>query len=141
DFTFQQADARLAGPYFSHSIDKTLSTNMQNSTFPFKIVNNGNMPLDLKFNISASFNTSDSVNMTAWLSVNGDTNATQSPYFNTTLEIGQTLNLTLNMMFSPVQNATEVTINISENGYDWESSSLYTDSRTPHGMRVTVNFS
>lgn len=114
---------------------------MQNSTFPFKIVNNGNMPLDLKFNISASFNTSDSVNMTAWLSVNGDTNATQSPYFNTTLEIGQTLNLTLNMMFSPVQNATEVTINISENGYDWESSSLYTDSRTPHGMRVTVNFS
>jgi membrane-associated protease RseP (regulator of RpoE activity) len=140
DYTYQQADAAPIGPYYSHSIDKAISIGWENSSFPFRIVNNGNMPLELKFAVAASSNTTEPENLTAWLSETGDVNATYSQFFNTTLEIGQSLNLTLNMIFSPVQNSTSVTIDVTETGYNWESNRLYTDSHEPHGMRVKVNF-
>lgn len=141
DYTYQEADATEVGAYYSHSIDKPVSSTWQNTTVPFRIVNNGNMPLELNFNILASSNTSEPQNYTVWLSRTGDTNATIGQYFNVTLEIDEILNLSLNMMFSPVLNATSVTIDITETGYDWESSKLYTESREAHGMRVRINFS
>ena len=141
DYTHQGADATPIGPYYSHSIDKPVSNTWQNTSFPFRIVNNGNMPLELKFAIALSSNATEPNNLTAWLSRTSELNATYSHFFNTTLDIGQSLNLTLNMMFSPVQYNASVTIDITETGYNWESNRLYTDNRVPHGMRVTVNFS
>ncbi|MFO7618559.1 MAG: site-2 protease family protein [Thermoplasmata archaeon] len=140
DFTFQEADATPVGPYFSHSVDKTASASWQNTTFPFRIVNNGNMPLELKFTITTTSNANESLNATTWLSVNGDANATVSQSFNTTLEIGQILPMNLHVMLDPVQNGTELTIDVQEGGYDWESNTLATDNRTPHGMRVRFIF-
>jgi membrane-associated protease RseP (regulator of RpoE activity) len=140
NYTYQEADATPVGVYYSHSIDKSVSSDWQNTTVPFRIVNNGNMPLELKFNITTSSNTSEPQNYTAWLSRTGDVNATIGRYFNVTLDIDESLNLTLNMIFSPVQNSTSVTIDVAEIGYDWESSRLYTDSHEQHGMRVKVNF-
>jgi len=140
DFTFQEADATPVGPYFSHSIDKPYSNSWQNISFPFQILNNGNMPLDLRFSISVTSNADPPINATAWLSVTGDANVTVSEYFNITMEIGQSELMSLYLMLGPVQSGTEVVIDISENSYDWESRSLATDNQTPHGMRVRFNF-
>lgn len=138
DFTFQQADASPVGPYYSHSMDIPLTNTWDNHTFPFRIVNNGNMQLELSFLITASSNASEPENITAWLSVSDDSEPSQ--YFNRTLGIGERLDLELNMRFSPVMNSSLVTIDIQETGYEWDSGGLLTDSPVPHGMRVQVYF-
>ncbi len=140
DFTFQEADATAVGPYLSHSIDKSISSHPQTIVYPFRIANNGNMPLELEFAISSASNLTSPLNATAWLSETGDTNASASQNFNVTLAIGQTLNLTLYVLVGQVTNATELTIDITENAYDWESNAIATESRAPHGMRVRIIF-
>jgi membrane-associated protease RseP (regulator of RpoE activity) len=141
DFTFQEADATPVGPYFSHSIDKSPSSSWQNVTFPFRIVNNGNMPLDLSFSISVGIESdiNTPVNATAWLTENGETDYDMSQHFNLSIPIGESVLMNLHLMVGPTTNATLV-IDVSETSYDWESSNLATENRTPHGMRVKVNF-
>jgi membrane-associated protease RseP (regulator of RpoE activity) len=140
DFTFQGADATPVGPYYSHSIDTFRSSSWQNTSFPFRIANSGNMPLELKFSISVSTNATEPVNCTAWLAVAGDANATAENQFNISLGIEEVASLNLHMMFSPVVNLSSVTIDIAETGYNWESMNFNTDNHVPHGMRVKVNF-
>jgi membrane-associated protease RseP (regulator of RpoE activity) len=116
------------------------SNSWGNQSDQFQIVNNGSMPLDLKFTITITSNISVISNATVWLSVSGDANASASPYFNTTLDIDQTLNLTLNMMFGPMPSRTVYNIDILETGYDWDSNMLETDNPDTHRMRATVIF-
>jgi len=139
DYTYQEADTTPVGAYYIHSFDRSVSSS-RNLSAPFRIVNNGNMPLELKFNIMVTSNNTDAENYTVWLSRFGDTNITPSQYFNVTLGIDESLNMSLNMMFKPIQNSTSFTIDVTETGYNWESSNLYTKNRTPHGMKVRVNF-
>ena len=140
DFTFQEGDGTLVGPHFSHSIDKQVFNDWQNYSFPFRIENNGNMELDLRFNIDITTNVSG-YECYAWLSQNGNTTGNVSQYFNTTLELGQTQNLSLNMMFSPMVNATQAIIDIEELEYPWMEANLNSESAgMAHGMRVAVNF-
>jgi len=142
DFTFHEADGTPAGPYFSHSIDKSFYDDWQNCSFPFRIENNGNMPLKLNFSVSVSSDSNDSEICNAWLVHNGNTTICSEEYFSTNLELGQTLNLSLMMSFKPVLDNTTFTIDINEENYDWENQYLMSDSSgNAHGMRVRVIFS
>ena len=141
DFTFQRLDGRHNTTYFTLERYADVSDSWQNITIPpFRIVNNGNMPLNLQFSVSTSSDADPPLNATAWLTENGDTDAEISSYFNTTLGIGQIIVMNLHAMVGPTTNGTALYIDISENAYNWESNTLATDSRTPHGMRVQINF-
>jgi Zn-dependent protease len=73
NFAYLEADGTFVGPHFSHSIDKGIFYNdWQNISFPFKIENNGNMPLDLSFEITTESNSNSSYEFHAWLSHNGN---------------------------------------------------------------------
>jgi len=139
DFAFQRADATMEGASYSHSMDIFTSSVWQNTSFPFRILNNGNMPLELEFSVSIKANASEPQNLTAWVSVTGDANATVSDRFNATLGIEEDVHLNLNMRFSPVLNNSTVTIYLNETAYDWPSLD---DTAHPeqHGMTLTVNF-
>lgn len=139
DFTFQEADGSPVGPYFSHTMDREPGPAWQNITFDFRVENNGNMPLELVFRTDAGSDTDEPAYMDAWLSITGDANATGGTDFNATLGIGESMNLTLHMTFSPVLSPASVTVDVQELEYQW-TGGLATDSPTAHGMRVTVDF-
>lgn len=143
DFTYLEADGTMVGPHFSHSIDKGIfSDTWQNFSFPFRIENNGNMPLDLSFNVSTESITDPGYAFQAWLSYNGNSTGNMGRTFDTTLNLGQVQELTLNMAFGPMANATNVTVNIHETNYDWLNPNLNSGSAgTAHDMQVSVRFS
>ena len=142
DFAYLEADGTFIGPHFSHSIDKDVYNNWQNFSFPFKIENNGNMPLNLNFDITNECSTNSSYEFYTWLSYNGNNTQNMSQTFGTTLELGQVQNLTLNMAFSPMTNATNATINIQESRNDWLDDNFESESNgLAHDMQVTIRFS
>ena len=142
DFAYLEADGTFVGPYFSHSIDKDIYNNWQNFSFPFRIENNGNMVLDLSFDITTECTTNSSYEFYAWLSNNGNNTGNMSQVFNTHLGLGEVQNLTLNMAFSPMTNATNITINIQEIEYDWLNDNFAGENGgLAHDMQVSVRFS
>ena len=140
DFTFQEEGSVQALPNLNINDYRSASDSWQNITYHIQIANTGNMPLELEFDIATSTNSTVPLNATAWLSADGDANATANRFFNASLGIGQTLNLTLNLMFGPVQNGTQFTVEVTETSYDWASRNMPTDNKVAHYMQVKINF-
>ncbi len=139
DFAFQRADGTQESASHSHSMEVFTSAAWQNTSYPFRIVNNGNMPLDLAFEISASSNSSEPQNITAWIYVFGEPSSNASDHFDRSLGIEEVLHLSMNMTFSPVLGNCTVTVHLQETAYDWPNI-RDTAHAEEHGMTLAVNF-
>jgi len=140
DFAFQRADGAQESVSYSDSMPLSTSATWQNTSFPFKIVNTGNMPLELSLSVTAAVNASGPLNVSARISAAGDANGTAAGDFSAGLGIEEEMHLTIDMTFGPVPVNATVTIYINETAYDWPNMKDTTHHPEEHTMALTVYF-